>query len=164
VPSANFDEPAQPASHTQQDQALGTLGENLVAQWLQTQGWQILEQRWHCRWGELDLIAQPGKIQVSHASSHAALVFVEVKTRSGSSWDANGLLAITPPKQAKLWKAAQLFLAKHPHLADLPCRFDVALVYHQRRQPLPKRSLYQQQSSTGDWLILQDYLPDAFRL
>jgi len=35
---------------------IGVLGEELVAQWLQSTGWVILH-RWRCRWGEIDIIA-----------------------------------------------------------------------------------------------------------
>jgi len=36
---------------------IGVLGEELVAQWLQSTGWVILHRRWRCRWGEIDIIA-----------------------------------------------------------------------------------------------------------
>jgi putative endonuclease len=122
--------------------AIGELGENLVAHWLTAQGWSILAQNWHSRWGELDLVAQRLPVSTadpenlrSQLNAHG-LAFVEVKTRSQGNWDSDGLLAITAQKQAKLLKTAQLFLAQHPHLGELPCRFDVALVqYRQLRQP-----------------------------
>ena len=129
-----------------------------MAQWLQTQNWLILHHRWRCPWGEIDLIVQPpewktggdceqkqslpnlkthqqpNSVQTTSSRTHLAssLAFVEVKTRSSGNWDADGRLAITRQKQAKLWRTAQLFLAEHPHLAHLPCRFDVALVSYQR--------------------------------
>lgn len=103
----------------------GILGEDLVAQWLEGEGWEILERRWRCRWGELDIIAK--KKTISDSSS-GLLVFVEVKTRRRGNWDADGLLSITESKQQKLWQAAEMFLSDRPELADYPCRFDVALV------------------------------------
>jgi putative endonuclease len=99
---------------------IGTLGEQLVARWLQLRDYQILNYNWHCRWGEIDLIAQDCKSE--------AIAFVEVKTRSAHNWDVDGLLAISAAKQQKLIQTAELFLAKQPLLAELPCRFDVGLV------------------------------------
>ncbi len=97
---------------------LGELGEALVAAWLIQEGWTIEARRWRCRAGELDLVARSGQ----------ELAFVEVKTRSPGNWDRNGALAITPAKQLKLLRTAELFLIQHPQWAHLARRFDVALV------------------------------------
>jgi len=96
----------------------GKQGEEVVAQWLISCGGKILHHRWRWRSGEIDLIGIESDV----------LLFIEVKTRNRSNWDADGLLAITPQKQAKILTTAELFLAKYPHLADYPCRFDVAIV------------------------------------
>jgi putative endonuclease len=120
--------------------AIGKWGEEIVARWLENQGWEILHRRWFCRWGELDLIARSRSD--STGVSPSVLAFVEVKTRGSGNWDADGLLSITPQKQAKLWQAAELFCSTHPELTDLPCRFDVALVSHRplSRSPLSEGS------------------------
>ncbi|MBO9999574.1 MAG: YraN family protein [Cyanobacteria bacterium SID2] len=102
----------------------GLLGEKLVAQWLSADGWEILHRRWRCRWGEIDIIAR----SLATAARSSQLAFVEVKTRSRGNWDANGLLSVTLQKRTKLWRTAEVFLGTYPELADLPCRFDVALV------------------------------------
>ncbi len=149
---------------------VGWLGETLVQQWLQAQGWQVLHSRWRCRWGEIDLIACPEPSVPCHRENE--LVFVEVKTRRLQNWDAGGLLAITPQKQRKLIQTAQLFLAKNPSLAELPCRFDVALV---SCRVLQKNSQLQQCNDSlsaielgnpvyfkGYELTLHHYLESAF--
>jgi len=100
---------------------LGQLGEEFTAQWLKRQGWEIIASRWHCRWGELDLVAY-----------HSGLIFVEVKTRQSKNWDENGLLAITPQKQAKLYRTAEMFLSHYPDYSHVNCRFDLALVKAQK--------------------------------
>lgn len=151
----------------------GQLAETLVAQWLTLQGWTVLHQRWHCPYGELDIIA----------TRLDTLVFVEVKARSKGNWDANGLLSVTPRKQAKLWHAAQLFLADSPHLAAFSCRFDVAVLsckpvrssgtespQPQLSLPLAIASRFPQKGIEigqpivfeGYELTLQQYIPNAF--
>lgn len=135
---------------------IGHQGELFVAQWLQAQGWVVLQTRWQCRWGELDLIVgQPS----ATPNQFTAIAFVEVKTRRANNWDLHGKLAITPQKQAKLWQAAQLFLAEHPEWAELPCQFDVALVRCDRPPQRPPKS-----NALAPPYHLVEYIPDAFSL
>jgi len=141
---------------------LGSLGEDFVARWAEAQGWVILEQRWHCRWGELDVIMAQ---RSPDAAQWELIAFVEIKTRSSGNWDENGALAITPAKQAKLWQTAELFLSDHPTLADVPCRFDVALVLGERLRG--EIDLAQVDGKTvaiasGYKLTLHEYIPAAF--
>jgi putative endonuclease len=146
---------------------LGSLGEEFVARWAASQGWVILEQGWHCRWGELDLVmAQRSPHSESLNSSQWTLIaFVEIKTRSSGNWDEDGALAVTSKKQAKLWKTAAFFLSAHPTLIEVPCRFDVALVTGERLQG--EINLAQVDGITvaitsGYKLMLKDYIVSAF--
>ncbi|MBD2480995.1 YraN family protein [Planktothrix sp. FACHB-1365] len=147
---------------------IGSLGEELVGYWLESQGWQILHHQWYCRFGEIDLIAL-----YRGQGTVPMLSFVEVKTRSQRNWDQGGLLAITPGKQAKLIQAAELFLSDRPDLSEYPCRFDVALVRCDRSPtqtpicedipPFPDSiKVGQPFFLNGYRLLLQDYIESAF--
>ncbi len=102
--------------------SIGKIGEQFVAQWLIFQGWQILHERWRSPWGEIDIIAR-------HYHSNT-IIFVEVKTRKSYNWDEDGILAVTPQKQAKIRQTADYFLGEYPLFSNFICRFDVALVHH----------------------------------
>jgi putative endonuclease len=54
----------------------GKYGERVAAQHLEAAGFEVLDRNWRCPQGELDIVARDG----------AALVFVEVKTRSSTKF------------------------------------------------------------------------------
>lgn len=150
--------------------SLGRWGEDLVVKWLEQEGWEILQRRWSCRYGELDIIA----ISANSGGVEPTVIFVEVKTRSDGNWDGDGKLTINRAKQAKIIKSAQVFLSERPDLANYPCRFDVALVkstkLRQFQEPLAPLSQLQNNIITpeqpimvGNYnLTLQDYISSAF--
>ncbi len=143
------------------NQELGNYGEQLVCDWLHRQNCQVLHRQWHSRFGEIDLIAKGqsgrGKLRCE------MLAFIEVKTRSQGNWDANGLLALTHSKQRKIRTTARYFLVRHPHLSNLPCRFDVALVSCHTGEPSERsQKLVLSVPNSSKYLALQTYLADAF--
>lgn len=95
---------------------LGRWGEAAAAQWLRKEGYRVLEANWHCRFGEIDLIAQKGWY----------LCFVEVKLRKDDGF-AQAREFVDRRKQEKIRTAAGLYLSTHP--TGLQPRFDVAEVY-----------------------------------
>ena len=94
----------------------GTWGEAEVAVWLRKHGYELLAHSYHCRFGEIDLIAR----------KKGVISFVEVKLRSSVQY---GLPreAVNARKQEKLRKTALCYLGERE--LDCPVRFDVAEVY-----------------------------------
>ncbi|MFG1780926.1 YraN family protein [Rhodococcus oryzae] len=104
---------------------LGAWGEELAAGHLAKEGLTILARNWRCRYGELDLIARDGD----------AVVFVEVKTRSGRGYGTPAE-AVTFAKQGRIRRLAGLWLAEQPH-GWRHVRFDVvAVVVESGRDPV----------------------------
>ena len=79
---------------------LGEIGEGMARDYLEERGYQIVEQNFQNRWGEIDLICQKDKI----------MVFVEVKTRVGERFGTPED-AINNEKKRKLFKNANAYMA-----------------------------------------------------
>ena len=94
----------------------GNRAERLAAQFLQQRGLKLLQQNYHCRFGEIDLVMQDGD----------TLVFAEVRLRSRSDF-GGASASINHAKQKKLVRAAQHYLAGLVRMP--PCRFDAVLLH-----------------------------------
>ena len=97
---------------------LGNLGEQLVVDYLEKQGFSIVARNFRVKEGELDIVAMKKEL----------LACVEVKTRSNIYFTTSSV--ITPSKQKKIITAAKYFKAYHGYI-DKIVRFDVALVEYQ---------------------------------
>jgi putative endonuclease len=95
---------------------LGDGGERLAASWLVARGYREVARNWRCAYGEIDVIVE----------REGELVFVEVKTRRGSSMGSPEE-AITPTKRRRLVSAAQMYLIEHD-AEQRPYRIDVIAV------------------------------------
>jgi putative endonuclease len=94
----------------------GFRGEELARAYLKGKGYAILEVNFGLRTGEIDIIAKDGD----------TIVFVEVKTASGSSF-GDPLGWISPRKQQRIARTSFLYVSRHG-LHDSPIRFDVVAV------------------------------------
>jgi len=92
---------------------LGRQAEDRAAEYLKTLGYKILDLRWVCPMGELDIVASDG----------GTMVFVEVRARSSSAYGSPAE-TVTRAKQAKVIKAALSYL-KAKTLKPEDIRFDV---------------------------------------
>lgn len=109
--------------------AVGAYGERVAARFLEEAGLTVLDRNWRCSAGELDLVLTDGP----------ALVFCEVKTRSGLGYgdpaEAVGLV-----KAARLRRLAMLWLEEHGS-GWSEIRFDVVSVLRSTRGAATVRHL-----------------------
>lgn len=98
--------------------SIGALGERIAAEHLERAGYTILARNWHCRHGELDIVAV----------DRTALVFCEVKARvaGGREGPAGPLDAIGDRKRRRLRLLAREWLAQRAAGGPSPAalRFD----------------------------------------
>jgi len=99
------------------NRAVGTQFEEKAAQYLEKNGYQILQKNFRCKIGEIDLIAK----------DDGYLCFIEVKYRSGTT-KGFPAEAITPSKIRKITRTAEFYLLLHKIPQDTPCRFDAVVI------------------------------------
>jgi len=92
---------------------LGAKGEEIAVRYLKRRGYRIIERNYRIRLGEIDIIAEQGD----------DLVFIEVKTRSGTHY-GSPFESITVQKQMQLSKVALEYINKQG-CNKRPARFDV---------------------------------------
>lgn len=85
---------------------LGDLGENMASAILYSQGYEIIEKKFRCKIGEIDIIA----------ANDDLLCFVEVKTRTSCILGSPGF-SVNMKKQIKIKKVADYYMLKNriPH-------------------------------------------------
>lgn len=111
-------EEALPAKPGDGRAGLGPLAEEIAARHLARLGYRILARNVRTRGGELDIVAVDG----------LSTVFVEVKSRRGSSSAEAVAEGVSGRKRLALWRAAMAYLRAHHPAGDTRCRFDVVLV------------------------------------
>ena len=94
----------------------GHSSESLAALWLLLKGYRILERRLKTKLGEIDLVA---------AAPFGPVCFIEVKARglAGSAVES-----VSRTQQARIARAASLYLSVRPHLSRRGARFDIIAV------------------------------------
>ena len=93
----------------------GIVAESRALDFLCAQGLRLLEQNWHCRLGELDLVM---------LEQHT-YVFIEVKYRKNTHF-GGAIYSISASKYAKLMRAAEFYL--QTKRIQAPSRIDAVLL------------------------------------
>ena len=107
---------ASPGVSSRWRHAFGAAAEQLAVQYLEGRGCIVVERRFRCAGGEVDIVARDGD----------TLVFVEVKARATLRYGGPAA-AVGPRKQRRIAGAARNFLRTRCDRA-YPCRFDVVCV------------------------------------
>jgi putative endonuclease len=93
----------------------GIFAEYAAASLLMLKGYRVLNRRWRCKFGEIDLVVVRGK----------RLAFVEVKQRRTLE-DAQ--FSISDGQAARIKDAADLWLQANPRFRDFDLAFDAVYV------------------------------------
>jgi len=96
---------------------LGRRGEDVAARFLRKKGYKLLDRNVRCGPGEIDVIALDGD----------AVVFVEVRTRSGEADTLDAEMMFPPSKLKRFSRTARTYIAR-TRLGNKSYRFDVIAV------------------------------------
>lgn len=103
--------------------SLGFFGEEKAAEYLNLDGYKILERNYRCEYGEIDIIASRGK----------TLCFVEVKTKSDNKFGAP-IEAVEALKRRRMYKTAKAYMAARPDTRGFEAvRFDAFEVFAKKQ-------------------------------
>ena len=102
--------PGSPSQHQ------GAQHEEAAANFLEQQGLSIVARNFHCKMGELDIIAA-GK----------NLHFVEVRYRASNRY-GSAAASVTKAKQRRIQRSAEVFLQRHPRFRNHRAQFDVMAI------------------------------------
>jgi len=100
--------------------ALGNIGEQLAAEYLISQDYEILVKGYRWKHGEIDIIAQ------DKTCAKKVLAFIEVKYYKVNSL-RNLRTAVSAAKQKHIVRTAERYLREH-RITDSYVRFDVVLI------------------------------------
>ena len=95
----------------------GYRAEQRVARWLEQQGVEIMAQNYRTRLGEIDLILR----------EDGCIAITEIRQRRSAQF-GGAAASITPTKQQRLIRLAQLWLQQHPEWRNATLRFDAIVI------------------------------------
>jgi putative endonuclease len=102
--------------------SLGKFGEKIASQYLEREGYLIVEKNYRCKSGEIDIIIKKDNL----------VAFVEVKTRTSMVY-GEPVESINNIKTDKIRKVADFYLAING-IENCQIRFDVVLIQKVERK------------------------------
>ena len=114
----------------------GNLGENIAANYLIQNGYEILKRNWRYSYSEIDIIAQ----------KDAMIIFLEVKTRQADSFTGDVPL-VTRKQEYALWRGAEAYMMENEYAGEV--RFDTIFILLQHDGSLSIEHL--EDSFFPDW-------------
>lgn len=96
---------------------LGSEYESIASKYLEELGYTILERNYHCKYGEIDIIAVHGNY----------ICFIEVKYRKNTKF-GYPVESITPHKRVTISNVAKIYLSSKGYKPETMIRFDTVLI------------------------------------